>query len=130
MSEQQHIKVVLVGETQTGKTAIITRVIDDEFSYESPSTFVASMKGKKFSYADGKEVTLDIWDTAGQEKFRALNKVFYKNAAIAIMVYSIDSKKTFEEIKNYWHHEIQTHCINNPSKHREIIIYSSCGCWK
>ena len=130
MTEQQHIKVVLVGETQTGKTAIITRAIDDEFSYESPSTFVASMKERKFSYVDGKEVTLDIWDTAGQEKFRALNKVFYKKAAIAIMVYSIDNKRTFDEVKNYWHHEIQTHCMNNPSKHREKIIYSSCCCWK
>ena len=130
MAEQQHIKVVLVGETQTGKTALITRIIDDEFSVDSPSTLVASMKGRKFSYRDGKEITLDIWDTAGQEKFRALNKVFYKNAVIAIMVYSIDNRNTFDEIKNYWYNEIQTHCINNPSNHIKIIVYSSCCCWK
>ena len=127
---EQHIKVVLVGETQTGKTALITRVIDDEFSPEAMSTLVASMKGKKFTYQSGKAITLDIWDTAGQEKFRALNKVFYKNAVIAIMVYSIENRQTFEEVKNYWHKEIQTHCINNPSKQIELIIYSSCRCWK
>lgn len=86
---EQHIKVVLVGETQTGKTALITRVIDDEFSPEPMSTLVASMKGKKFTYQSGKVITLDIWDTAGQEKYRSINKIFYKDAAIVIMVYDI-----------------------------------------
>ena len=125
---EQHIKVVLVGETQTGKTALITRAVDDEFFAEGITTMVASMKGKKFTYLSGKTITLDIWDTAGREKFRALNKVFYKSAVIAIMVYAIDSRKTFEEVKNYWYNEIKAHCINNPSKQIELIIYSTCCC--
>ena len=116
MSETpEKIKVVLVGETHIGKTCLISRLIEENFNEDFRSTLVASSSNKTFTY-DGQQLTLDIWDTAGQEQFRSLNKVFYKNAIIVILVYDITERKTFEELVNYWYDEIKARCIKNPSK--------------
>ena len=58
----------------------------------------------KTVYMEEEKCTIkyEIWDTAGQEKYRALAKVFYKNAAVCILVYNITRKSSLEEIKNYW----------------------------
>ena len=45
---------------------------------------------------------IKIWDTAGQEKYRSLAKKYFKDAAVALIVYDITNKISFEEIKNYW----------------------------
>ena len=116
MSETpEKIKVVLVGQTQTGKTSLIGRLIDPYYNEYYMSTFVASNFTKTFTYT-GQQLTLDIWDTAGQEKYRALNKVFYQYAIIVILVYDITKRETFEELVNYWYNEIKDKCIKNPSK--------------
>ena len=49
-----------------------------------------------------REVLLEIWDTAGQERFRSMSKIFYKEAAIVILVYDITKLQTFTELNNYW----------------------------
>lgn len=114
-------KVVLVGESQTGKTSLINRLIHEEFNENEKTTMVASTVKKEFSYRDGQQVTLDIWDTAGQEKYRSLNKIFYKNASIAVLVYSINDRKSFEELKNYWFQEIKKFCVGTPSTYLILI---------
>lgn len=97
MTSPEKIKVVLIGETMTGKTSLIKRLIENTFEEESASTLVATTVTKTFTY-EGGQLTLDIWDTAGQEKFRSLNKVFYKSAIIIILVYNITERNTFEQI--------------------------------
>ena len=61
-------------------------------------------------------INYEIWDTAGQEKYRALAKVFYKNAAVCILVYDITRRASFEEIKNYWIKEVKECASQNISK--------------
>ena len=56
---------------------------------------------------DNKDIQLNLWDTAGQEKFRAIGKHFYKDAYIIIMVYDISKKDTFEEIKEIWYPDVK-----------------------
>ena len=58
----------------------------------------------------GKNLLLDIWDTAGQEKYRALTKFFYKDAAVCILVYDITSKESFENLKNFWYSQLKGNC--------------------
>ena len=53
------------------------------------------------------KIKFEIWDTAGQEKFRSLAKVFYKNAAICVLVYDICRYESFEELQNFWVDEIK-----------------------
>lgn len=105
------VKVVLLGETHTGKTSLISKLINDAFSYNEPSTLVASSVEKVYEYKEynNVEVHMEIWDTAGQEKFRSINKIFYKDATIAIFVYDITDEKSFEEIKTYWEQQVKMH---------------------
>ena len=96
-------KVVLIGESGVGKTAIISRFIRDSFlEGQEPST-MASYISKEFLIEQfNVKLKLDIWDTAGQEKYRSLTKFFYKDAAIAILVYDVTRQQSFNELAVYW----------------------------
>jgi small GTP-binding protein len=63
---------------------------------------------KTVSFPDFKtNVRYEIWDTAGQEQYRSLSKIFYKDSNVAILVYDVARIKSFEEIKNYWYQQIK-----------------------
>jgi len=103
--EKQSIpcKVVLIGESGVGKTSIISRYISNTFSSVLMATPGANFTSKTiFLQDENQSIKFEIWDTAGQEKYRALAKVFYKNAAVCILVYDITRKRSFEELKKYW----------------------------
>ena len=103
-----NVKVVLLGDSGVGKTCLITRYISETFEQNTASTNGASYASKKVNYDKLKKtITLDIWDTAGQEKYKALTKFFYKDAAIAILVYDITQKNSFESIKSYWYEQVK-----------------------
>ena len=101
-------KVVLLGDSGVGKTCIISRYISGAFDQNSPSTNGASYASKPITFEKlNKTISLDIWDTAGQEKYKSLTKFFYKDAAVAILVYDITKKLSFENIQNYWYGQLQ-----------------------
>ena len=102
-------KAVLLGEMLTGKTSLISRLVDNTFNYNEQTTFVASNYSKEIEYPEFNNITLklQIWDTAGQEKFRSINKIFYKEAAVAILVYDITNERSFEQLKSYWYQEVK-----------------------
>jgi len=95
------IKIILVGETNTGKTSIINSISGRKFEAHETSTISVSYENKTMKVRD-KEYNLAIWDTVGQEKFRSLTKLFLKDSKIVIFVYSITNKKSFKEI-NFWY---------------------------
>lgn len=101
-------KVVLLGDSGVGKTCIISRYISGTFDANSATTNGASYASKIVKYEKlGKSLSLDIWDTAGQEKYKALTKFFYKDAAVAILVYDITRKESFDNVKDYWYNQLQ-----------------------
>ena len=101
-------KVVLLGDSGVGKTCIISRYISGAFDQNSPSTNGASYASKILTFEQlNKTISLDIWDTAGQEKYKSLTKFFYKDAAVAILVYDITQKESFENMKGYWFQQLQ-----------------------
>ena len=57
-----------------------------------------------------------VWDTAGQEKYRSMAKIFYKDANAVIFAFDITRRNSFEEIKNYWHQQIKENSSKNLSK--------------
>ncbi len=113
------IKIVLLGETSVGKTSIISRFASNSFNPNTLSSLSAQFVSKTVEI-DGKSLKLDLWDTAGQEKYRALAKIFYKDARVIIFVYDITNEKTFEEIKNYWYNETKENV-------EEDVIYCVVG---
>ena len=100
-------KVVLVGEAGVGKTCIMTRFTKDKFDDEYITSFTAQFLRKTLEFADGKRITFDIWDTAGQEKYRALAKVYYKSANAVILVYDITTPESFKVMKEYWYEQVK-----------------------
>ena len=118
MSEKEALqcKVVLIGESGVGKTSIINRYVQNKYSNEMTSTPGASFTTKTIFLKEyDQSIKFEIWDTAGQEKFRALAKVFYKNAAVCILVYDITRKQSFDELKKYWINEIKANASPNLS---------------
>ena len=110
-------KVVLIGESGVGKTSIIQRYINNTFKSQLMSTPGANFVTKNVIMEDDNQsIKFEIWDTAGQERYRALAKVFYKNAAVCVLVYDITRKTSFNELKNYWYKEIKENAQSNVSK--------------
>ena len=101
-------KVVLVGDTGVGKTCIIQRYVNNDYSDTNESTVASTYTYKVVQYPEYKKsISFDIWDTAGQELYRAVAKNFYLNASIGILVYDIRRKQSFESIKNYWYDQLK-----------------------
>jgi GTPase SAR1 family protein len=75
--------------------------LNNEFEDKEASSSTMTYAGKVVKYGD-KEISLDIWDTIGQERFRSLSSLFLKNANIIVLVYSIESNKSFEAL-DYWY---------------------------
>ena len=105
MSEEDiGIKVILLGESSVGKTSLIKVSIGKKFNASELTTYSANYSIKKFNY-NGKEYNFNLWDTIGQEKYRTLTKMFFKDTKIVILVYDITVEKSFNEL-DYWYNQI------------------------
>lgn len=97
-------KILLVGQTNVGKTALLHRFVDDTFRDQSFSTIGVDYKLKTLDVTV-KEVTksvkLQLWDTAGQERFHAITTSYFRGAHGVMLVFALDDMTTFERIK-YW----------------------------
>lgn len=101
-------KVVLLGQTAVGKTCLISRFVSNIFLQNFVPTLGGTFHSKEIKYETiKKRIKLEIWDTAGQEKYRSITKMYYKDASAAIIVYDITRRDTFEEIKNFWIDEVK-----------------------
>ena len=98
--DYEEVKMILLGESGVGKTAIIKRYLYDQFNKEkSPTESMHYME--KDLVINKKKIKLNVWDTIGQEKYRSLSKLFLNETQIVILVYSIDDSKSFKEL-DYW----------------------------
>ena len=104
--DDEGIKVTLIGNSGVGKTCIIARYTDDTFNENSASTIGVNFIEKAIQI-DNKEYTLNIWDTAGQEKYQSLGKHFYKDSYIVCLVYDITNQESLDAIKSIWYPNLQ-----------------------
>ena len=95
------IKIILLGDMFVGKTSIISRYVEDSFSENIMSSSAMSYTQKDI-VIDKQKIQLNIWDTVGQEKYRALSKLFFQDTKIVILVYSIKSLESFKGL-DYWY---------------------------
>ena len=115
MYEPEPVKVVLLGETGVGKTSIISQFTTKKFNLRIPTSVSATFISKTIEFPEfEKAIKFDIWDTVGQEKYRSLAKIFYKDAKVIIFVYDITKQVTFDELKNYWLKETSDNVDGNP----------------
>ena len=105
------IKAILLGESGVGKTNLINVAIGSPFDDNSSSTYYNSFVEKYFEI-NNKQYLLNIWDTIGQEKFRPLTRIFFKDSKIVIFVYDKSIRKSFDEL-NYWISEVKKYLGND-----------------
>ena len=106
MAEPEGIKITLIGNSGVGKTSIINQYIDQTFDEANAATIGANYSEKVIT-KNNKEYELNIWDTAGQEKFHAVGKHFYKDAYIVCLVYDITSQDSLVQLKEIWYPDIK-----------------------
>ena len=94
-------KILILGDTAVGKTCVLTRYTDNRFEKNYLSTIGIDYKLKNIKLDNGQAVKLQIWDTIGQEHFRAITKNYYKGAQGIILIYDITDRETFENVRNW-----------------------------
>ena len=115
MNEPISVKVVLLGESGVGKTSLINQFVSKKFNPKENTSVSAQFTSKTIEYPEyNKAIRFDIWDTVGQEKYRSLTKIFYKDAKIIILVYDITTEFSFNELKEYWYKETQNNTDGEP----------------
>ena len=114
------IKLIILGESNVGKSSIIECFIKEKFNQNIRATVGLTYVSKEFNI-DGTKIKYEIWDTVGQERFRGISKNYYNSAKIGLLVYDITSMNSFMEIKNYWLDEIKQNSNEEISKYNIYI---------
>ena len=112
------IKMVLLGDSTSGKTTLVNRFAYGTCKNNYPTTIGCGFIKKRVEI-NGKFINIDIWDTSGQERYSDILPMYYRYAAIAIIVYDITNKKSFKTAINW----IKTLRDDNINTH--IILYGN-----
>jgi small GTP-binding protein len=109
--DENSYKIVVVGSSGVGKTAIVNQLVTKTFKEEGQPTIGVEFKSFAIQ-AEGENVKLQIWDTAGQERFRSVSKAYFRNAIGAVLVFDLTQKPTFDEV-NTWLNDLNSLCAPN-----------------
>ena len=107
-------KILLLGDSTVGKTCFLLRFMEDSFIDLHMATIGLDYKLKTMILEEQKIVKVQIWDTAGQDKFRAITRNYYKGASGIILIFDVTNIKSFENIKK-WINEIKEEISENVS---------------
>ncbi len=114
-------KVILIGDSSVGKTNIMSKYLKNQFNENSKAT-VGVEFGSKLFKLNGHNIKAQIWDTAGQEKYKAITGAYYKGSKGAFVVYDITRKETFESVDK-WINDLKS---SGDPKLIIIIIGNKC----
>jgi len=104
-------KYIIIGDTGVGKSCLLLQFTDKRFQPVHDLTIGVEF-GARMVTIDGKQIKLQIWDTAGQESFRSITRSYYRGAAGALLVYDITRRETFNHLTN-WLEDAKTHANQN-----------------
>ena len=112
LSTQDHLfKLIIIGDTGVGKSCLMKRVMDNEFKQEHQVTIGVEF-GSFGLKINNQVIKLQIWDTAGQESFRSVTRIFYRGAHCVFLTYDITRDETFANLVD-WLKEIQQHAAED-----------------
>eukprot|EP01083_Nonionella_stella_P002192 6316_1 len=115
------VKIIIIGESGVGKTALLHQYVTGKFIQEHKSTIGADFHTSELNI-DQKTITLQIWDTAGQERFQSLGNAFYRGADACILVYDITEAKSFEQIEDWKQKFINQAGIDAPREYPFLLL--------
>eukprot|EP00731_Ephydatia_muelleri_P027028 Em0018g1128a len=111
MSYSYLFKYIIIGDTGVGKSCLLLQFTDKRFQPVHDLTIGVEF-GARMINIDGKQIKLQIWDTAGQESFRSITRSYYRGAAGALLVYDITRRDTFEHLTS-WLEDARQHSSSN-----------------
>lgn len=92
------VKIILIGDAGVGKTSFFTSFADGQTMSNYIPTIGVDFRLKRISLDTGQQVKLQIWDSAGQERFRSLTSSYFKGADVICLVYDITSRQSFHNL--------------------------------
>jgi len=116
-------KLVLFGEQNVGKSSIAQRFCKNIFTGQHVATIGGAYQQQKVVMSNGATIKYHIWDTGGQERFRSMGNLYYKDASAAILTYDITNEKSLESL-NYWIDELKNKC--NMDKMVICLVGNKC----
>ena len=93
-------KIIFVGDAGVGKTSIINRIVDNPFNEAYEMSIGVDFMSKNLRYK-GQNIKLQLWDSAGQEKYKGLIPSYVRNSSIVFVVYDISSKTSFNNVSSW-----------------------------
>ena len=94
-------RVVLIGSTEVGKTSLVTSFLRHHFEDQSKAPTVGAVFHVYERVFEGKKYILQLWDTAGQEKYRSLGPIYYREAQAALAVFDVSNKESFDDLPKW-----------------------------
>ncbi|KAI8982281.1 P-loop containing nucleoside triphosphate hydrolase protein [Mycotypha africana] len=116
------IKYIIVGDSGVGKSCLLLQFTDKRFYAGRELTIGVEFGTRFISLKDGKQIKLQIWDTAGQESFRSITQSYYRGAAGALLVYDISRRETFEHVST-WLSDVRRHANPNTTI---VLVGNKC----
>ncbi|KAK5580919.1 hypothetical protein RB653_000944 [Dictyostelium firmibasis] len=120
MTETKQLKLILVGDVNVGKTSILHRLIFSKFTDEYKSTIGADFLSKTF-YQNDIITHIQLWDTAGQEKYWCLTSAFWRTSDAVILVFDIGNESSFRNL-NFWYKQFKSKSINPDGTEKQLPI--------
>ena len=108
----------MIGPVGVGKSSITIRYVHNEF-HESLDSTLGAVYFEKSHSLRGRKIKFEFWDTAGQEKYKSIARIYYKDCRVALVVYDVTSRQSFEGLKT-WVAELRTNGPENISNSRVI----------
>lgn len=118
-------KVLMVGDSGVGKSSILLRYTDDVYDEDMAATIGVDFKLKRTTGPNGERINMTVWDTAGQEKFRAITSSYYRGSHAIVLVYDVTKRQTFEHIAT-WLKEATEQCTNSDAI--KVLIGNKVDC--
>ena len=104
-SKEYEIKICLLGDVSVGKTSIASRFCKNSFNENYINTIGGAYQQQNIVLNNGAKIKLHIWDTSGQDRFRSMTNLYYRDAQVAILTYDVTNDQSLESL-NYWLNEL------------------------
>lgn len=113
-TEAFKFKLVIIGENAVGKTSLARTFVSEQFAMDYKPTIGSNIFVHKFLLPSNINISVYLFDIAGQEKWARMRHIYYKGAQAAFLVGDVTRDRSFEELANFWHPDFMKFCEGKP----------------